>query len=384
MRKASKGPRRAFGCVQSLTSGRFQASYHSPLDGRKVYAPAVFDTTKQADDWLVSVRAAINEGRWLSPEPGHDTLDYYASDWLLGRRKAGTLRASTASLYAGLLDKHITPYLGRLRLAEVKPPTVRQWYAKLGTTTGPTARAQAYRLLHTIMADAVRDGAVPANPCNIRGAGQDKHPERLALTVAELNTLAGAMPPRWRMMVLVAGWAGLRFGELVELRRRDILTDGKLTILRVERAAKYIDGQWVVGPPKTAAGQRDVTLPPHLAPMLKQHLADYKIKDDDALVFPTVSGKRCYNTLMSAMIRKARQTINRPGLHFHDLRHTGAVLTAQAGATLKELMSRLGQSTPRAAMIYQHVAQGRDAELARKLSNMATLPSNIVPLRKAA
>ena len=68
---------------------------------------------------------------------------------------------------------------------------------------------------------------------------------------------------------------------------------------------------------------------------------------------------------------KAREAAGRPDLRFHDLRHTGAVLAARAGATIAELMARLGHTTPAAAMIYQHAAEDRDSEIARRLSEMA-------------
>jgi len=68
----------------------------------------------------------------------------------------------------------------------------------------------------------------------------------------------------------------------------------------------------------------------------------------------------------------ARAAAGRPDLHFHDLRHTGAVLAAQTGATLAELMARLGHSTPGAAMRYQHAAAGRDKAIAEALSRLVT------------
>jgi integrase len=68
---------------------------------------------------------------------------------------------------------------------------------------------------------------------------------------------------------------------------------------------------------------------------------------------------------------KARAAIGKPNLRVHDLRHVGAVLAAQSGATTKELMHRLGHTTPEMALRYQHVAEGRDAEIAQRLSKLA-------------
>ena len=72
--------------------------------------------------------------------------------------------------------------------------------------------------------------------------------------------------------------------------------------------------------------------------------------------------------------RRARKVAGREDLRWHDLRHTGATMAAQAGATLAELMNRLGHSDVKAALIYQHAAAGRDAEIARRLSAMAVNP----------
>ncbi len=70
------------------------------------------------------------------------------------------------------------------------------------------------------------------------------------------------------------------------------------------------------------------------------------------------------------VFKRARKAIGRPDLRFHDLRHTGASMAAQAGVTMRELMDRLGHSTPQAALIYQHSAASRQAEIANRLSAM--------------
>jgi integrase len=90
----------------------------------------------------------------------------------------------------------------------------------------------------------------------------------------------------------------------------------------------------------------------------------------DGLLFPAANGGHLLSIF--GPWDKARKAAGRPDLRFHDLRHTGAVLAAQTGATLAELMSRLGHSTPAMAMRYQHVAQDRDTEIARLLSEMIT------------
>ena len=78
----------------------------------------------------------------------------------------------------------------------------------------------------------------------------------------------------------------------------------------------------------------------------------------------------------------ARAAAGRPDLRFHDLRHTGGTLAAATGATLADLMARLGHSTPAAAMVYQHAVEGRDRDIADALSGFAV--GNVVPLKRRA
>ena len=89
----------------------------------------------------------------------------------------------------------------------------RGWHA--GLTCGRTAKAHAYQLLRTICGTAVVDDLIPSNPCQIRGAGSTKRARKVTVaTAAEVATLTAAMPPRLRLMVLLAAYAGPRFGEM--------------------------------------------------------------------------------------------------------------------------------------------------------------------------
>ena len=179
------------------------------------------------------------------------------------------------------------------------------------------------------------------------------------------------MPERYRVMTLLAAWCGLRFGELTELRRRDI--DMTAGVIRVRRGVSRVDGDYVIGTPKSDAGIRDVAVPPHLHPALTGHLRANTPNGSDALLFPSATdpSRHLAPASLYKVFYRARLEAGRPDLRWHDLRHTGAVLAAQTGATLAELMGRLGHSTPQAALRYQHVAGGRDAEIAAALSRMA-------------
>ena len=123
--------------------------------------------------------------------------------------------------------------------------------------------------------------------------------------------------------------------------------------------------------PKSAAGVRDVYVPPHLIPALRDHMAKHVAPGAGSLLFPARHGGHLAPGTLYRRFYAARDAAGRPDLRFHDLRHSGAVLAALSGATLAELISRLGHSTPAAALRYQHVAQGRDKDLAGAMSRHA-------------
>ena len=116
---------------------------------------------------------------------------------------------------------------------------------------------------------------------------------------------------------------------------------------------------------------RDVAIPPHLLPALQDHLDKFVRDDPDGLLFPAAHGGHLAPATLYRRFYTARAAAGRDDLRWHDLRHSGAVLAAATGATLAELMGRLGHSTPAAAMRYQHAAAGRDQQIAELLSKLA-------------
>lgn len=365
--------RRAFGQIAKLPSGRYRARYIGP-DTRLHSAPLTFQAKLDAEMWLAAEHRLIERSEWTPPRVRDTrtrasqrlTVTAYAERWMEHR----DLKPRTRDHYRSILHRQILPHLGNMPMTSITSQTVRDWYGELDRTR-PTLRAHAYGLLRTILATAVTDEQISANPCHIRGASSAKRVKQIKpATLAELEIVTRSMPEKYRPMVLLSSWCALRFGELVELRRKDL--DLKNRIIHVRRGVVRSDGHVIVGTPKSAAGIRDVAIPPHLLPMLQEHVNRHSAGNREALLFPAADGVShlAPSTLYRTFYR-ARETAGRPDLRWHDLRHTGAVLAAQTGATLAELMSRLGHSTPQAALRYQHAAQGRDAQIAESLSRMA-------------
>jgi integrase len=306
----------------------------------------------------------------------------YAANWLAGRHVAGRpIKPRTRAHYQDILDGHLVPVFGSRPLTAITAADVRGWHA-ITLIDRPTLRSHAYSLLSSIMGSAVRDELIGANPCRIVGAGRAQRVVKIKpATVEEISALAAAMPDRLALMVLLASWCALRFGETVELRRKDIDLSGE--VIRIRRAAVRVGGSFEVGDPKTQSSIRDVDIPPHLIPVIEDHLAKHVGRSRDSLLFPAGDQRQTRNLNLTSDDRhlqpstlsrhwyRARDAAGRPDLRWHDLRHSGAVLAAATGASLAELMERLGHSTPTAAMRYQHAAKGRGREIAALLSKLA-------------
>jgi integrase len=357
-----------FGTVSQLPSGRYRAMYYGP-DQRRYKAPRPFLSKSEARGWLSLRQSEIITKSWTPPDAQQTitrlTFADYSELWMSQR----DLKDRTREHYSKLLEGHLLDTFGTLPLTSITSDDVRAWHAKFGTKT-PTLRAHAYGLLRTIMATAASDGKITVNPCVVRGAGTAKRAVTIRpATLDELEIIANAMPDNQRALILLASWCALRFGELTELRRHDV--DLNLELIRVRRGVVRTEDGFKITTPKSTSGARDVHVPPHLMPAIKDHLAKHVGEKRDSLLFPAQQGGHLAPATLYRRFYAARAAADRDDLRFHDLRHTGAVLAAATGATLAELMARLGHSTPQAALRYQHAGKARDREIAALLSKMA-------------
>lgn len=363
--------RRGFGRIRQFKSGRWQASYTGP-DGAVYIAPSTFSAKVDAEGWLHQRRVEIDRELW-SPASGQEErpsapFSDYAEGWL---RQRG-IKDRTREHYRKLLDSHILATFGSVELRDITPAAVRHWYATAAVGT-PTLRAHSYSLMRAIMQTALADDLIDANPCRISGASSARRVHKIRpATLDQIEVITTAMPDPYQAFILMAAWLAMRYGELTELRRKDIdLID---EVVRVRRAVVRAGEGFLVTTPKSDAGIRDIAIPPHLIPVIEKHLATHVSTAQNSLLFPSVTDpeRHLAPSAMYRMYYKARAAAGREDLRIHDLRHSGAVLVAATGATLAELMGRLGHSSPQAALRYQHVAGGRDREIARLLSKLAT------------
>jgi integrase len=348
------------------TDGELRYDVRTRIGGRVV--TRTFSRRKDADAYAAQVEADRNRGTAIDPRLSRVSVGEWCRKWLEERRD---LRPKTIELYRYLLNDYVFPALGTVTLEQLSPSLVRTWHAELFGRR-PAIAPKAYQVLRASLNVAVTDGLIVTNPCRVKGAGQSRPQERPLASLQDVAVLVEAIDDRYRLMVLLAYWCSLRLGELRALRRPDVdLLHGWVS---VREQIVDVGGRLQVGPPKTEAGRRRVAIPPHVRPWVEAHLDSF-VPTMDGLLFtgtqsdgplPSVTWRRAWD--------KARSSAGLTHLHFHDLRHAGNTLAAATGASTRELMARMGHSSERAALVYQHATADRDQAIAAALSVIASQP----------
>jgi integrase len=385
--------RRSFGMIDKLPSGNFRARYTGP-DGKRHQAPAPFALKTEAGNWLAEQQSTIARGQWVPPElvkarldaeaaalakasaaetAKRITLGDYAQTWLAERTnsKGELLRVRTREEYERLLAGPLADLL-EVAIGDLRASQVRKWRADQLARGTKTQTARAYALLASIMKTAVADKLADETPCTVRGGTKTSTGIKvLPPTDAELETILETIRPCYRAMVVAAAIGGLRYGEVIRLQAKNVMVErddeGGVVAVRLAVNEQVV---WTkhngaqVGEVKAVESVRTIAIFGSDALIIAEHVHGLI---GNALLFPAPDGANyLHPTTFHRWWKKARSAAGRDDLHFHALRHYAGTAYAQAGATVKETMARLGHSTTSAAMRYQH-AGNRDDELAARL-----------------
>ncbi|MEJ7798962.1 MAG: tyrosine-type recombinase/integrase [Ilumatobacter sp.] len=354
--------RRGFGTVRKLPSGRIQARYTHPETGVLISAPATFVTKGEATRFLSEAETDLLRGESLDVSTSKQSFGTYGSEWLDSRTD---LRPKTMELYRYLFRLYLDPVLGSKEVGRLDARAIRQWYGILHEgTQGEVTSAKAYRLLRQILQAAVDDRLLRSNPCNLKGAAVERSAERPIPTLEQVLALSEVIKPEYRLMVLLAGLVGLRRGECFALRVDDLERGRNHWTVAIDASIVFVRNEAHHQPPKTMAGVRRLALPSAVSAAAEQHLCDFERSEPSDFLFVD---QRTGNTPTMTVWRRVWANARRDAgvdCTFHDLRHHAGTLTATAGASIRESMARLGHSSPRAALRYQHIAETRDAEVA--------------------
>lgn len=362
------------GSIRKLPSDRYQVRF------KGTNAPTTYLNRKDAQKWLDVQIGKHIEGTWKAPTDSDPRAKMpfceYWELWIPNRRgrngKPLAIRTQTeyrgfAPLLAPLLD---------VPMEDLNPGLINSWYASLNPGT-PSRNQDVYEHLKTVLKTAVDGEILTRNPCRATFSKPPKKHASVPLSLEDYHRILEYMPERHRFALVLTFWTGIRFGEMTELRVKDFNLDANPPILNISRAVVHTAEGYAIKDPKSEAGKRRITIPAHIVNELHKHFQKFvgENPNPDSLIFPASDGIRhlASSTLKGDANRgfgfaHARRQIGREDLTWHDLRHTHSTMLSQQGATLADIMRRLGQSSVDVAMIYQHSSEERDAELAHKLS----------------
>ena len=251
--------------------------------------------------------------------------------------------------------------------------SVRAWYGRMHKA-GLSANtvAKVYRMFRTIMSTAVDDGLLRSNPVSIKGAAVEEHHARPVPTFDDVARLSDAIEPRFSALIWTASTSALRYSELTALCRAHV--DLERSTVRVERALASERGVGAVfGPPKTPAAHRTVAIPAGTIELLREHLDEFVAPGSDALVFTSVKGSPLLYSYFAPFWTRAKAAAGvSNALHFHDLRHLASTTAASSGASVRELMARMGHATSDASLRYLEASARRDTEIASAMDARIT------------
>jgi integrase len=354
--------RRSWGSVRALSSGRFQARYLDPETGRMVPAPQTFARKSSADRWIAIKRVELDRGTAIDEQtPSRPLADWWPAYW----RSLQSRKGITAAGYERAWRLRISPRFGTTPVRRIKPVQIDEWIADLiaGGLSTPKL-AETLGVLKRLLDRAVRDQAIPTNPCELRSVKLPKRPEldRPVLSAVQVERMAHAMAKESdRLIVRLLAYGGLRIGEALALEWEDI--DFERRVVRIRRSVQDANGTLEVGPTKTHA-TRAITLPDALFNQLQQ------VKRSGPLVFPNRQDGYLRYRNWRRIWDRAVVTSGVTALP-HDLRGTYASLLIDAGASVKDVQEALGHRDITTTLnIYARVRPGRSVDLAARLDSL--------------
>jgi integrase len=345
------------------------AKYRLP-DGRQVQKkigpawtgrgrpPAGHFTKRLAEDWLRDILDAARRGTLPGAVRSGATFADAAAEWLRYVEQDRDVKPSTLTDYRSAVTSRLLPAFGSLPVEELTPTRIEDWRDSLGGERALTNRTRnkAVTILGGIMERARKVYGLPSNP--VRDV--EKLRERYDATRFEFYSpeevwalVRAAASEQDAAIYLTAAFTGLRRGELIALRWRDV--DFERSSIRV--SGSFANGKLTT--PKSGHG-RVVPMVPEVAAALAR-LAQRGWSTADELVFPGEVGMYLDGSALRRRFVAACASAGLRPIRFHDLRHTFGTLAVRGAESIVELQNWLGHAEVRTTMRYTHYREQQDA-----------------------
>lgn len=348
--------------VKTLPSGRYRGRYKD-TSGRE--HGKTFDTAAEAQRWVDEQRGDVRSGAWVDPRNGQITFREWHRIW--ASQRLGT-RSTTRSKEESLARNHLLPRFGDMPVSRISHALVQQWVAGLSNSLAPSSVSSTFAVLRSCLDAAAKQQIIRSNPCVGVVRPRVEQKEMLFLDTDQINRLVDCADDRYRALVQLGCFGGLRIGELIALERRHV--DLKASTVRVEQTATHVKGTGIVlGPPKTSRSRRGVNVAPTLLNGLIEHMDAFCEPASTAPVFTSPEGARInVNNFRKRQWAVMTETAGLKGLRLHDMRHTAVALWISTGVSPFVVSQMAGHASLAVTdKVYGHLYPGAGVDLARHL-----------------
>lgn len=353
--------------IERRTKGRttqFVVRWREPGGGSR---QRTFDTQRDARAFRRTIDGDLAADRYVDPSRTKVLLGEWIEDWAANR--VG-VRPTTEARNESVIKNHILPSFGDRAIGDLRQRDVQRWVRGLvDAGLAPATVRVCYQVLSAALDAAVDAEQLRVSPCRAIDLPKVRTEEKRFLDHEQVLTLANAMPDRYRTLVLVLAFAGLRIGEAAALRRTNLSLTPDGASIRVAMTAVEVRGKWGLQPPKTSASRRTVPIARNVAEALRRHLDQFVARGPDALVFTAPAG----GPLRVATFRRrvwvpATNVAGLDGLDIHELRHSAVALWISAGADPLRIQRWAGHSSSRVTLdVYGHLFETDDVPVLASL-----------------
>jgi integrase len=310
-------------------------------------------------------------------DAGAMTVGEYLERWLEVSVR-GTVRMSTYERHEGIVRTHLKPALGRIKVKNLIPTHVRGLHReKMDAGLAPATVRKLHSTLHKALSQAVSDGLIARNAAAIKSPRPDPE-EMYPLSADEASALLkAARGERFEALYMLAITTGLRRGELLGLRWRDV--DLEHGVLRVGHALVREGGRYRLGETKTKRGHRSIRLTSqavsalgvHRKRQLEERMRLASLYEDHDLIYATQKGTPLNpENLVKRSFKPLLKRAGLPEIRFHDLRHTCATLLLGRGVHPKLVQELLGHATIAMTLdTYSHFLPSMGDQTARAMED---------------
>jgi len=356
------------------------------VDGKRI--TKYFKSKKEANAWKIETLNKIQKNSFNTNT--QITLGEFLERWLSDSNRS--VRIKTHLQHKQIINQHIKPYLGEMKLIELRPTMVKQLYSmKEEMGLGQRTILLIHCVLHCALNQAVKEDLIFRNPLDavIRPRFVKKEMKFLNENQV-ISFLMAAKGTRLEALFKVAITSGLREGEILGLKWSDL--NWETHQLSIQRQLQRIPQVGLVmAEPKSASGKRLIMLGPDTIHALRSHSNNQYIDQQFAgdrwqnndLIFPSKLGTPYDPGNLIKEFKKLLKVANLPDMRFHDLRHTAASLMLRLGVPAKVVQERLGHSDISLTLnTYSHISPGMQEYAAQKMDEITALIDVGLPVEK--